>query len=108
MIYGDKMKKSKYDLEKLGDIIRAARIQKNIKQHDIANELDMSQSTYSLIENGKREISLNELMTLRDLLDINIDYLFKNRTNTSDAELAASFKRLLKYYKATFEDSDIV
>ena len=53
--------------------------EKNLNQSEVANFLNISQSTYSYYENG-RDIPILLLIKLADFYNVSIDYLL-NRTN---------------------------
>lgn len=54
-------------------IIRSARIEKNYSQEYVASKLNISQSYYGRIENGKANLDLKILDEILEILEI--DYL---------------------------------
>jgi transcriptional regulator with XRE-family HTH domain len=49
---------------------------KNLKQVEMAEILNITQSNYSQIENGKRQISVEQIGMLADEFDITIDWFY--------------------------------
>lgn len=56
--------------------LKAARVNAEYTQKDVAKKLGFSIDTLKLIENGKRDIRVNELMCLCDLYKCTIDDIF--------------------------------
>ena len=66
--------------KKINEKIRLLRLQKNYSQDYVASQLKLSQSYYGRIETGKRTISLDLLMKILSILDV--DYIkFFNDVN---------------------------
>lgn len=61
--------------------IRAIREDRDLKQKDIANMLNVSQNTYSQYENGVISLTAEVLVKLADYYGVTVDYLL-DRTNT--------------------------
>lgn len=57
--------------------ITAIRIRKNLSQNYIASRLQISQSYYNKIENGKKQMTLSMLLTIITVLDIEPGELFE-------------------------------
>ena len=55
--------------------IKELRVDKDIKQVEIANILNISQAQYSYIENNKFQLDYNGLITLAKFYCVSIDYL---------------------------------
>lgn len=60
--------------------IRNLREDRDYKQRELAQLLNVSQNTYSQYENGVIELTAENLMKLADFYDVSIDYLL-GRTN---------------------------
>lgn len=58
--------------------LKELRKKRNLRQQDIANHLSVAKSTYSYWENGKIEISNENLFKLSAFFDVTIDYLLGN------------------------------
>ena len=65
------MKKSRVQMENL----KKLRIEANITQSQIADDLGILQSTYSNYENNKYEPDIPTLLKIADYFDISMDYL---------------------------------
>lgn len=63
--------------KKLGQNIKKIRISKGMTQGDICRKLDMDRSYMSAIENGKKNITIQQLERLAQALDIAVDKLLK-------------------------------
>ena len=61
--------------------IRNLREDRNIKQTELAEYLNITQTTYSKYELGKINISIETLIKLADFYDVSLDYLVdRNKT----------------------------
>lgn len=67
----------------IGDVIKKARIKKNMTQQEIANKADVSRAYYADVERGRYTPSLKLLVKLGSILDINLNFLKKIDGNTS-------------------------
>ncbi|WP_284650752.1 helix-turn-helix domain-containing protein [Flavobacterium terrisoli] len=56
--------------------ITAKRLEKNISQRYMAARLNISQSYYNKLENGKIEMTVNTMLTISEILDIDTTELF--------------------------------
>lgn len=63
--------------------LRHLRLEKGLSQIEMANELDMPQSTYQQYEAGITEPKFSTLVQIADYFDVSIDYLI-GRTNVRD------------------------
>lgn len=54
----------------LSDVIKAARIKKNLKQEDVAEKTKVTVTTYSKWENGKTEPKASQVKLLAEILGI--------------------------------------
>lgn len=87
-----------YDKVETGKKLYAARKSKNLKQSDVSRVLGISQSAYSKIELGKRDMSITMLLELCDYLDISAIWLLDLDKSTSQEEalLIENFRSYLK------------
>jgi transcriptional regulator with XRE-family HTH domain len=60
-------------------LIKTLRLQRGISQHDIADTLGISRASYVSLEQGKRELTLDEAGVLSEVLDIALDDLLSGR-----------------------------
>ena len=67
----------------IGNVIKKARIKKNMTQQEIANRADVSRAYYADVERGRYTPSLKWLAKLGSILDINLNFLKKIDGNTS-------------------------
>lgn len=58
-----------------GDILKALRKEKSMTQQELANILEVTDSTISDIEKSKKEPSLNLLTKIADHFNVSTDYL---------------------------------
>lgn len=61
----------------IGDKIKQLRIEHNILQKSLANQLNLSQQTISLYEAGKREPDYETLINIADFFNVSTDYLLR-------------------------------
>lgn len=60
----------------MNNLIKQYREKAGLTQHDMAKQLKIAVSTYNMIENGKRGISLYNAKRISVLLKVSIDDLF--------------------------------
>lgn len=63
--------------KKLGANIKKIRLNKGMTQGDICRALDMDRGYMSAIENGKKNITIQQLERLAQALDVSVDKLLK-------------------------------
>lgn len=56
----------------LGAPLKKIRLTKKLSQQNIANHLNVSQKTYSNLENNKSSFSLSQLVCVSEVLEINL------------------------------------
>lgn len=56
--------------------LKAKRVEKGLNQSDLASQINMSLSTYSTKESGKREFSMNECIAIMKILDCKFEDIF--------------------------------
>lgn len=71
-------------LQKLGKNIKQIRLLKGLTQENVANDLQTSINFVSLLENGKCGISIETIVNLCKVLDIDANTLFANIINPTD------------------------
>ncbi len=78
-----------YDYYSMGSRILSARTRNKMKQKELANNLGIAQSTFSEIENGKRDITISQLYILSESLDVSVEWLLglDLHSGLSDSEL---------------------
>ena len=56
--------------------LKTLRKEKKLTQKELAEQIGISQKSYSHWETGKNEASFENLIKLADLLEVSIDWLF--------------------------------
>ena len=69
---------------KIGTTIRDIRIQKEIKQGDLANRIGISQTSLSLIESGVKQPSQDTLKKVCDIFEIPQPFIYYLALEESD------------------------
>lgn len=64
------------EVNNLANRLRLYRMRKRLTQKQVAEMLGIATSTYNMIENGKRRVSLQRAKQLERILDAEIDELF--------------------------------
>jgi transcriptional regulator with XRE-family HTH domain len=59
----------------IGERIRKCRVNKGLSQEYVANELNLSTSAYSNIETDKTDVTAKRLITIAEILDVNVNVL---------------------------------
>ena len=59
--------------------LRFCRLQKGLRQEDMANELHITRQAYCNYENGPRTPSVDIIVAIAGLLDVSTDYLLCNK-----------------------------
>ena len=75
--------------EQFNENLRAARERKNMTQKDVADNIGVAKSTYSLYESGNREPNVQTIKKLADLLNVSADDLLG--LNQEPTTIAAHF-----------------
>jgi transcriptional regulator with XRE-family HTH domain len=63
--------------KRLGENIKKIRVRKGVSQGDICRALEMDRGYMSAIENGKKNITIQQLERLAQALGVNADKLLK-------------------------------
>lgn len=75
--------------------LKKLRLQRNIKQTELAKALDVKQSYISLLESSAREMSVKNLLITADLFGCSVDELLDRKIELSQST-ASRFKKLEK------------
>jgi transcriptional regulator with XRE-family HTH domain len=70
----------------INEKIRLLRLEKNYSQEYVAAQLELSQSYYGRIENGKRTISVDCLMKILSVLDVDYNTFFNDISNSQTSQ----------------------
>ncbi len=83
-------------LDRIGNIIREARINKGLTQEELAELVDVTPAYIGHIERNQRSFSLQTLVKLVTELDLDMNYLFSETAPTSEEQVIIDFKQLIK------------
>lgn len=56
--------------------LKELRLKKGLTQTELGEKVGVKQNTFTNWENGKRELSFENLIKLADLLEVSLDWLF--------------------------------
>ena len=74
-----------YDPETLGLRLRQCRNIRGFKQSEVAQRLDVSTSYYSMVERGKKNISVAQLMEFADMHGLPVSVVIGESVELTDA-----------------------
>lgn len=74
------------DYKLIGRRIKQARESEKLSQIDMAGLIDVSITHISLVENGRKKVSLDMIAKIADALGVTIDELVGGNKNTADSE----------------------
>lgn len=83
-------------LDKIGAIIREARLNQGLTQEELAELIDVTPAYIGHIERNQRSFSLQTLVKLVTELDIDMNYLFSDTVPTSEEQTVIDFQQLIK------------
>ncbi|WP_258088149.1 helix-turn-helix domain-containing protein [Weissella fangxianensis] len=66
--------------------LKELRKAKGLTQHQLANELGISQQSYARYEKGDREPNIATLIKLADYFDVSVDYLIGHEKTPNHME----------------------
>src|SRR6266516_728554 len=81
----------KIDYKKLRD----SRVDKDLKQKEIAAKLNITSSAYSRIERGERGLRVEQLKVIADMFGKNIKEFFKEKENSTNAN-SSNIQEIMK------------
>lgn len=73
------------NFEKIGKNIRNCRLQQNLTQEYIANQIGVTVSHISNIENNRVKVSLTALVAICNVLNLTVDYILGHEYAVSSA-----------------------
>lgn len=94
------------DFNIIGERIKKARIDKNLTQEKLAEQIDVSVAFLSRIERGTSHVNLKRLTQICSILGITEGYVLNGASNTSSNYLNADFYNLLN--KCTKEQQKLI
>ena len=69
---------------------------KGLSQAELAQRLHISPSAIGMYEQGRREPSIDILVTLSEELDVSIDYLITGQLYTTDLQISVQTENILE------------
>lgn len=94
------------DYSVIGRRIREARLNKKIRQEELADKINVSVAYMSRVETGKSQINLKRLTQIAEVLDVSPGYLLIGSNRTSKEYLKEDFRALLD--KCTPEQQKLI
>ncbi len=89
------------DLIKLGTNIQKERKRKNLTQEELSGNIGISRNYLSLIETGKRSVTIEILVKIADALECTTDKLLVGNQLFEETEYEKEIKMLLKDCEST-------
>ena len=86
--------------------IKALRLEKNLKQKDVANSINIATNTLSQFENNKGRPSLEVLSSLADFFEVSVDYLIGRADDFGNVNVITNGAELSEYEKTLLECFD--
>ncbi|GIP62868.1 hypothetical protein J32TS6_14230 [Virgibacillus pantothenticus] len=85
--------------------LKALRHKSNKTQKELAQELNIGQSTIAMYENGKRKPDTKTLKKIADFFNVTVDYLLDNEVNSQfteeeELDIARELERTIEQLKA--------
>ena len=75
---------------KIGELVREYRLSKKLTQQELAEKSDLSLPFINLIENNRRNLSVDTLLKILSAMDIDPSDFFRPLSETSDDNLQLS------------------
>lgn len=101
------------DYSVIGRRIKEARLEKKIKQEELADKLNVSVAFMSRVERGTSQINLKRLTQIAEILNVSPAYLLTGSNVTSKEYLKEDFRKILerctpKQQKLIYQISELV
>ena len=80
----------------IGERLKKARLDKNLTQEQLAEQIDVSIAFLSRVERGSSHINLKRLNQICNLLEVSEGYVLNGASSNSDNYLEEDFAMLLK------------
>lgn len=88
------------DFTIIGQRLKKARLDKNMTQESLAEQLDLSVAFLSRIERGLSHINLKRLSQICNILEVSEGYILNGTASTSDQYLISEFNEILSHCSA--------
>ena len=79
---------------KIGELVREYRLSKKLTQQDLAEKSDLSLPFINLIENNRRNLSVDTLLKILSAMDIDPSDFFRPLSETSDDDLQLLIEKI--------------
>lgn len=79
---------------KIGELVREYRLSKKLTQQELAEKSDLSLPFINLIENNRRNLSVDTLLKILSAMDIDPSDFFRPLSETSDDNLQLLIKKI--------------
>ena len=79
---------------KIGELVREYRLSKKLTQQELAEKSDLSLPFINLIENNRRNLSVDTLLKILSAMDINPSDFFRPLSETSDNNLQLLIEKI--------------
>jgi transcriptional regulator with XRE-family HTH domain len=82
-------------LDRIGNVIREARLNQGLTQEELAELIDVTPAYIGHIERNQRSFSLQILVKLATELELDMNYLFSDTAPTDEDKIIIDFKQLI-------------
>ena len=79
---------------KIGELVREYRLSKKLTQQELAEKSDLSLPFINLIENNRRNLSVDALLKILSAMDIDPSDFFRPLSETSDNNLQLLIEKI--------------
>ena len=79
---------------KIGELVREYRLSKELTQQELAEKSDLSLPFINLIENNRRNLSVDTLLKILSAMDIDPSDFFRPLSETSDYNLQLLIEKI--------------
>ena len=79
---------------KIGELVREYRLSKKLTQQELAEKSDLSLPFINLIENNRRNLSVDTLLKILSAMDIDPSDFFRPLSETSDNSLQLLIEKI--------------
>ena len=79
---------------KIGELVREYRLSKKLTQQELAEKSDLSLPFINLIENNRRNLSVDTLLKILSAMDIDPSVFFRPLSETSDDNLQLLIEKI--------------
>ena len=79
---------------KIGELVREYRLSKELTQQELAEKSDLSLAFINLIENNRRNLSVDTLLKILSAMDIDPSDFFRPLSETSDDNLQLLIEKI--------------